>query len=276
MNRSVSAIIPVYNEETSISACLISLQGQTLKADEIIVVDDGSTDQTSAIVREFPVKFLSQKHLGPGSARNLGAKESTGDILVFVDADMTFAPDFLEKLIEPILNNKSVGTFNLDEFVGNYDQILAHYWNLNQNLHDKRRLNPKSTHDIKDFRAIKRSEFERVGGFSGLGYTDSQSLSKKLKVLPTPVKGAVSYHNNPETLIDVFRQARWIGRRPMKLGGIGQLINLFRYSLPISIIIGLAKGMYYQTPRFVMFKIVYDLGFFIGLLTSLNGSTKVK
>lgn len=276
MSNQISIIIPVYNEETSISACLISLQGQTLKADEIIVVDDGSTDQTSEIVKKFPVKLLTQNHLGPGSARNLGVRESIGEILVFVDADMTFTHNFLEKLIEPILDGEAIGTFNVDEFVGNYGQIWAKCWNLNQNLTDKRRLNPKSIHDIKDFRAIKRSEFERVGGFSGLGYTDSQSLSEKLKILPTPVKGGVSYHNNPETLIDIFRQARWIGRRPMKLGGIGQLINLVRYSLPISIIIGLAKGIYYQTPRFVMFKIAYDLGFFIGLLTSLNGSAKVK
>ena len=270
---SITVVIPVYNEEKSIARCLISLQGQTLKPIEIVVVDDGSTDRTVALVKKFPVALVKQNHQGPGAARNLGAKRAKGNILVFVDADMTFAPDFVEKLTTPIRNDKTKGVFNTDEFVSNFDNLWARCWNLNQNLTANRRMNPTSIHDVRDFRAITRKEFEKVGGFSLTGYTDSRTLSEKLDYLPTPVAGAISYHANPASLPEVFFQARWIGRRPTRFGPFGKLINLIRYSLPVSIIVGLIKGVFHQQAGFLLFKVVYDLGFFIGIITGLTGTS---
>lgn len=270
---SLTVVIPVYNEEASISACLTSLRGQTLKPLEIIIVDDGSTDRTVDLVKKFPVTLVKQNHQGPGAARNLGAKKAKGDILVFVDADMTFAPDFVEKLTTPIIAGKTKGVFNTDEFVSNFDNLWARCWNLNQNLTTNRRMNPKSIHDVRDFRAITKKEFEKVGGFSLTGYTDSRTLSEKLGYLPTPVEGAVTYHANPASPPEVFFQARWIGRRSTRFDSLGKLINLIRYSLPVSIIVGLIKGVFYQQVGFLLFKVVYDLGFFIGIITGLTGAT---
>ena len=271
---SITVIIPVYNEEASISACLTSLQGQALQATEVIVVDDGSVDHTVEIVKRFKVKLFRQNHQGPGAARNLGAKKAKGNILIFVDADMTFATDFIEKLTAPIRRDgKTPGVFNTAEYVSNFDNPWARCWNLNQNLTTNRRMNPKSIHDVRDFRAITKKEFEKVGGFSLTGYTDSRTLSEKLGYLPTPVKGAISYHANPASLSEVFVQARWIGRRSTRFGPFGKLINLIRYSLPVSIIVGLIKGVFYQQVGFFLFKVVYDLGFFIGIITGLTGAT---
>lgn len=273
MKKTISIIIPVYNEEVSISACLSSLQGQSLKSLEIIVVDDDSNDRTVEVVKKFKVILLKQDHQGPGAARNLGVKKAKGDILVFVDADMTFAPDFVEKLTVPIRDGKTKGVFNIDEYVSNYQNIWAHCWNLNQNLTTNRRMNPKSIHDVRDFRAITKKEFEKVAGFSLIGYTDSRTLSEKLGYLPTPVEGAVSYHANPASLPEVFFQARWIGRRPTRFGIVGKLLNLIRYSLPVSIIIGMIKEIFYQRAGFLLFKVIYDFGFFIGIITSLAGAS---
>ena len=90
----VTVIIPTYNEEKVIEACLESLSKQTLKDAEIIVVDDGSTDETINILQKVRksrgVKIFKQKHKGPGAARNLGVRRAKGEVLVFVDADMTF------------------------------------------------------------------------------------------------------------------------------------------------------------------------------------------
>ena len=85
----VSVIIPVYNEEKVIGDCLDSLAKQTYKDLEIIVVDDGSTDNTFGVISKFQtpnykLQILKQHHLGPGIARNLGAKHATGQTLVFV------------------------------------------------------------------------------------------------------------------------------------------------------------------------------------------------
>ena len=88
----ISVIIPTYNEESVILDCLRSLASQSLKDFEIIVVDDGSTDTTVEKLED--VMVLHQNHLGAGAARNLGAKQAKGDILVFVDADMTFDRNF--------------------------------------------------------------------------------------------------------------------------------------------------------------------------------------
>src|SRR5688500_5523951 len=99
----VSVIIPVYNEEKYVSDCLDSLLEQTQTL-EIIVIDDGSTDKTPEILDRYikKIKILKQNHLGPAVARNLGAKQSSGDILVFADADMEFENDFVKQLIRPI------------------------------------------------------------------------------------------------------------------------------------------------------------------------------
>src|SRR3989344_8477717 len=126
----VSVIIPVYNEEKVIQYCLESLKNQTFRDMEIIVVDDGSTDRTQELVKG--VMLLIQDHKGPGEARNFGAKQAKGEILVFVDADMTFDKDFIKELIKPIITEKSKGTFSKDEKVSNWDNIWAKCWNINE------------------------------------------------------------------------------------------------------------------------------------------------
>ncbi|MBO8852354.1 glycosyltransferase family 2 protein, partial [Staphylococcus aureus] len=82
---------PTYNEEENIRECLRTIFDQSINNYEVIVVDDGSTDKTVDIIKEFKnVKVFSENHKGAGAARNLGAKKANGDIFVFVDADMSF------------------------------------------------------------------------------------------------------------------------------------------------------------------------------------------
>lgn len=276
MKKTVSVIIPIYNEENSLANCLTSLLDQSQKAEETIVVDDGSTDTSVSIAKKYPVKLLIQNHQGPGAARNKGSQQAKGEILVFVDADMTFDRAFLKNLVAPIVSGKSKGVFNTAEFVGNFDNVWSRCWNYNQGQYTKARMNAKSREDTEDFRAITKTEFERVGGFSLTGYMDSRTLVAKLGYRPTPVEEAISYHDNPASLKEVFLQSRWIGRRKAKLGVVGQLINLVRYSLPFSIITGFLKSFRTGDPSFLIFKIVYDLGFTTGILTSLSGSTTAR
>src|SRR3989344_1429591 len=101
---AISVIIPAYNEEKTIVACIHSVKNQTLLPDEIIVVDDGSTDKTLHVLSELQIssasrriKLIQQRHRGPGKARNLGAQHAQGDILVFVDADMVLDENFIKE-----------------------------------------------------------------------------------------------------------------------------------------------------------------------------------
>ncbi len=102
MACKVSVILPVYNVENYIRECLDSLVNQTLKEIEIICVDDGSTDSTLDILREYEAKddrihVLTQKNQFAGVARNNGMKTAAGDYLIFLDSDDFFEPELCEK-----------------------------------------------------------------------------------------------------------------------------------------------------------------------------------
>jgi len=265
----VSVVIPVYNEADVIAECLKSLSEQRYGDFEIILVDDGSTDNTLSECQMSNVKcqIFKQKHKGAGAARNFGARHAKGEILVFVDADMTFEPDFIEKLVNPIIKGKTKGTFSKEEYVENWDNIWARCWNINQGWPDEKRHPKDYPDEDKVFRAILKSEFDKTGGFIPGGYTDDYSLYEKLGYKSEAAPEAKYYHKNPESLPAVFRQAIWVGKRPYKLGYLGYLVALVRTSFPISLAVGLAKSIVNLQPTFVLFKAVYDFGVFWGILS---------
>lgn len=273
----ISVIIPTYNEEKVLSDCIESLGFQTLTDFEIIVVDDGSTDGTLEILKNLEkllpsFKFFQENHKGAGAARNLGAGNAKGEILVFVDADMTFDKNFLEKLTEPIRKSLVKGTFSKEEIVSNWDNPWSRCWNINEGWEEKRR-HPKNFPDHQPvFRAILKSEFDKVGGFTPGGYDDDWSLSRKLGYEAISAPDAVFYHKNPSSLSEIFNHARWVGKRKYKMGIVGYAVAIFRVLLPFSILIGLYKGFKSLNFRFLIFKIVYDFGIFIGIIDYLlNG-----
>lgn len=267
----ISIIIPTYNEEDVILKCLESLGKQTFKDFEVIVVDDGSTDTTVEKIKQlrafgYELKLINGKHSGPGAARNLGVKEARGEILVFVDSDMTFDRNFLKMLVKPILLGRSKGTFSKDEIVSNWDKIWARCYNINEGWVSRRR-HPKNYPDSqKVFRAILKSEFNKVGGFTAGGYNDDWSLSEKLGYEATVAEKAVFYHKNPDNLKEIYNHAKWVGKRQYKFGMFGYLVGLVRSSLPVSLVIGLVKSLLTFNFSFLTFKLVYDFGVFVGII----------
>ena len=126
----ISVIIPAHNEERFITACLTSLKEQSVSV-EIVVVDDGSTDRTIKRIKKIRgIHLFRQSHLGAALARNRGATHARGDILVFVDADMTFEKNFIKALVKPIVEGRSKGTFTKDEKVANWSNVWARCFNF--------------------------------------------------------------------------------------------------------------------------------------------------
>ncbi|MFQ5531901.1 MAG: glycosyltransferase [Candidatus Nanoarchaeia archaeon] len=207
-NKTVSVIIPTYNEERDISECLNSLKKQALKNLEIIVVDDGSKDKTIERIKKFKrIKIIKGQHKGPGFSRNLGARSAKGDILVFIDADMVFDKDYLKNLINPLIKNKKIiGATHDFEIANNVDNIWSKCWG-------KIRVSKENAKkDSKVFRAIRKDKFLSFGGFDPkYGYADDQTFWFKYKIKPTVAKNTTCYHKNPETLKEVYKQSRWIG-----------------------------------------------------------------
>jgi glycosyltransferase involved in cell wall biosynthesis len=102
---TVSIIIPTYNRVRDVQTAIRSLLAQTRVPDEIIVVDDGSADDTASIVARFdpPVRLIRhERSLGPSAARNTGLHASSGDLIGFLDSDDTLPPNSLERRVSAL------------------------------------------------------------------------------------------------------------------------------------------------------------------------------
>jgi GT2 family glycosyltransferase len=102
MSRRFSVVIPTYNRWATLRQTLTALQAQTWPAHEIIVVDDGSQDETArALPAHFPaVRYLRQANAGPATARNRGIAEATGEMIAFTDDDCLPPADWLARLAD--------------------------------------------------------------------------------------------------------------------------------------------------------------------------------
>lgn len=278
MNIPVSTIIPIFNEEECLEACLKSLAKQNYKNFEIIIVDDGSTDQSKNIAQKFNIKMYCLSHKGPGSARNFGASKASGSVLVFVDADMTFSEDFIRDLTKPIFDGKSMGTFSKNELVMNQKNKWSICWNINKNLPSNRMIQQNYPDKSPVFRAILKKEFDKVHGFETNGqYTDDWSLSEKLGVKATLAPGATYYHTNPANLAEVWHQARWIGKNKFISGNFVRRIKSIIIFNPIStILVGAIKSIIFMNLNFFIFKIVYNTAVFLSVLKSYFKEKKYK
>ena len=122
----VSIIVPVFNSEKYIEKCLKSLLAQTYKDLEILVIDDGSKDNSSDVVRQLQlddqrIKLICQENQGVSSARNKGIEMSKGQYIVFVDSDDYVESNYVETLLD--LYEEERGDVAISNYVINHDVI---------------------------------------------------------------------------------------------------------------------------------------------------------
>lgn len=125
MNPLVSVIIPAYNAEKTITDCLESVRQQTYKNIEIIVINDGSTDNTLSIVEQYKVlyndfnlKIYTITNSGPASARNCGIDHANGEYIAFLDSDDRWISTKLEKQIKCLLNHPDIKMLGCNYSIG--------------------------------------------------------------------------------------------------------------------------------------------------------------
>ncbi len=129
----VSVIVPIYNAEAFLRPALDSILDQSLREIEVICVDDGSTDESLHIVKEYQkqdsrIRIATQNNAGPGMARNNGLRRARGEFVIFLDADDFFELDFLEKMYA------TAKAEDLDVTVGNYDLYQSNTAKFRKNL----------------------------------------------------------------------------------------------------------------------------------------------
>jgi glycosyltransferase involved in cell wall biosynthesis len=166
----VSVIIPVYNGAATIGRALQSVFDQTFADFEIVVVDDGSTDRTRAIVEQFGdrVGLVEQANCGPSAARNNGARHSSGEFLAFLDADDEWLPRKLEQGVAAMLADPDAALVYSDMIVVNEageefrrSQIrpdTAHAPSMDEMLTQIWPIMPSTV-------LLRRAAFDRTGGF---------------------------------------------------------------------------------------------------------------
>jgi GT2 family glycosyltransferase len=205
--RSASIIIPTFNGASRIGNCLDSLVKQTAGRNvEILVVDDGSTDNTANVVRGYTsVRLISQANAGPASARNRGALEAQGKILLFTDDDCVPMPDWLEAMLGPFKDPDVVGAKGV--YRTHQKSLPARFVQIE--YEDKYRLmaGPSSIDFIDTYSAgFRRDRFLEMTGYDTsfpVACAEDIELSYRMSARGWKMKfvpAAIVCHTHPDTL----------------------------------------------------------------------------
>lgn len=204
--------MPVYNGERTIRACLQSVLASRLPETtlEVICVDNASTDRTAEILRSFGsrIQLEATSVRGPGAARNAGLRKASGNYVAFTDADCAVAPDWLERLVEPLRTGTSCATGG---------KILARpqaasIERFGELVHDHQKAIEHDTPPamIGMNMAARRSLMLDLGGFDERWRrTEDVEISYRMLKAGVALKycpQAIVYHHNRDTLPTLFRE----------------------------------------------------------------------
>jgi len=222
----VSIIVPAYNAEKTIQKCLNSLINIDYNSYEIIVVDDGSTDRTWDILKEYSdandnLVCVRQKNSGPASARNRGVSISNGKIIFFTDSDCIVPESWIKGLLK-YFNGSSIGAVGgslkpvtIDSIIERFDQRRRE--NLYGN--EKKFVDALPTCNL----AVRRSVFEEVGGFDeSFKYASAEDYDlcyrirdKGYAIFYDPEVAVLHYHS--QNLKSLLKRGYIHGREGVKL-----------------------------------------------------------
>lgn len=231
----ISVVIPTYNRSTFVDRALVSVQRQTLACDEIIIVDDGSSDETSAGISRFkkecqlPVRYFFQENKGPAAARNLGIRKARFSHLAFLDSDDHWQKKKLE--------------LQFGRLVGNPDSMISHTqerW-LRRGVHlNQKKIHQPGNGDIfqhclrlcavgMSTVMVKKDLFEEVGLFNeGLRCCEDYDLWLRISsrypflLIETPL--TIKEGGREDQVSYQFR----VGMDKLRIAAI---VDLFRYQL---------------------------------------------
>jgi len=200
----ISIIIPAYNEEKTIAAVIrrveaVALQGVTK---EIIVIDDASTDRTREVIKNIPnVHAISHsKNAGKGAALSTGINTASGDIVIFQDADLEYAPEDYPVVIHPLID-------------GCCDAVMGSRFLRERPVFSGKRKSPYLNHYIGNLLIISVTNF-----LYGKRFTDYEGCYKAFRraiLLDTPVE-STGFEFDNELICKLMRKGVRIGEVPIQ------------------------------------------------------------
>jgi glycosyltransferase involved in cell wall biosynthesis len=187
-NPLVSIIVPTYNNGDTIKKSLLSLVNQSYPKTEIIIVyDEGSVDDTkqilSRLAKDFPktIRIISTEHVGRSVARNIGWKNSLGEILFFADSDDIYNENYLEKAVAQIISDPKIGGVTLTgsslKFESTFvTECIEVYSRIKRKLTDRKKITPNWAW------VYRREAIEKVDGFDErLNQAEDKDLYLRVK-----------------------------------------------------------------------------------------------
>lgn len=236
----VTVVVPVYNGADTLAACLNGLQSQDFAQEqyEVIVVNDGSADNSAAVAADFRVRLLEQDNQGAPVARNLGLTNARGSWVAFTDADCIPSRSWLSSLVNAAeaVNGGDTALGAAGRTVG-YDSThqAARFVDLMGGLDAKRHL----SHPTFPFAPTgnvmyRRSILEQIGGFDPRYYTydgcDLHARALRVHDGPFPYVGhAIVLHRHRSSWKAYWKQQRNYGR------GLAQFMWQYRTDVPWSL-----------------------------------------
>jgi len=208
-----SVIIPTFNGAARINSCLHALIGQVAaQQGEILVVNDGSSDNTSEVVGSYPgIKLITQANAGPAAARNRGALEARGAIILFTDDDCVPTPDWVAAMLASFRDPQVVGAKGT--YRTNQKELVARFVQIE--YQDRYRL--MKGLDSIDFidtysAAFRRDRFLEMSGYDTsfpVACAEDVELSYRMSARGWKMKfapDAIVYHTHPATLSSYLRK----------------------------------------------------------------------
>ena len=212
-DRSISIIIPTFNGASRIGNCLDALLKQTTGRDvDILVVNDGSTDNTAEVVGGYSgVRLINQRNAGPAAARNRGALEARGTLLLFTDDDCVPMAGWLNAMIEPFDDPEVVGAKGI--YRTRQKRLAARFVQIE--YEDRYRL--MAHLDCIDFidtysAAFRRDRFLEMAGYDTsfpVACAEDVELSYRMSAEGWKMKfapAAIVYHTHPDTLMQYLKK----------------------------------------------------------------------
>lgn len=217
MNFTVSGIIPAYNAEATLKEVILALKAQTVSLGEIIVVDDGSNDNTGEIASNYDCHLIKNPIAqGRGSARNIGVKNTNAELILFCDSSNLIPPDFVEKAVRHFKDPRVSAVFGR---IKNDKRLKDPYsrWRA-KHLFREHLPHRNDVHEVKCLITyaviLRRNAIEKVGNFDErLKKCEDIDLGKKLiakgfKIVSDP--SLCAYSIRSETMRSLcLRFNRW-------------------------------------------------------------------
>ncbi len=232
IKHSVSIIIPCYNEEQNLPKLLESIEIQKYDqvSVEVIVVDNGSTDRSVAIAKEYKAEVLVYPKVNISSLRNLGSKRATGEFYVFIDADCIPVDNWLREIVKYI-EKKDIGIVgSIPLYPDNGTWVEKAWFGI-------------STKGVKDVHficsgnmVIRKEVFDLIGGFddnltTGEDYDICQRVLETGFRIVNDEKISIVHFGYTKTLFERFKKEIWYGQETFKILKIDPFYKPFWASL---------------------------------------------